>query len=97
MEIIAVVIILWLSWLTVLTGIEIKSLQSTVKKQQEQIDELYQQNNRLSELTVYMNQVSVDIANKVIRIEEKVDSDSERIKTLEMETRVINYKNSITS
>lgn len=92
-----VVIILWLSWLTVLTGIEIKSLQSTVKKQQEQIDELYQQNNRLSELTVYMNQVSVDIANKVIRIEEKVDSDSERIKTLEMETRVINYKNSITS
>ena len=48
-------------------------LNKTVNKQQEQIDELKQQNIRLVQLTVHMNQVSIDIAKKVISIEERVD------------------------
>lgn len=51
----------------------IHELRSTVNKQQEQIDGLYQQNTRLFRMTTDLNQVSMDIANKAISIEERVD------------------------
>ena len=73
MELITGIIIIWLSWITVMVGIEIEYLKSTVNKQQEQIDGLYQQNTRLFRMTTDLNQVSMDIANKVISIEERVD------------------------
>lgn len=101
MEILFAVIIIWLSWITVVVFVENKSLKLTIDSQQKQIDDL---NNHTIEISKDQNLVNIgiinickDIAKKVISIEEKVDSDSERIKTLEMEVRVINYKNSITS
>lgn len=52
----------------------IDNLKSTVNKQQEQIDELKQQNIELIELCCHMNKASMDIAKKVMSIEERVDN-----------------------
>ena len=73
MELITGIIIIWLSWITVMVGIEIQYLKSTVNKQQEQIDELINKHNTTISILKDMNQVSKDIANKVISIEERVD------------------------
>lgn len=95
------IVVMWfgISGICIFLGLQIDNLKSTIKKQQEQIDKL---NNYITSDTQYRINIGIinickDIAKKVISIEEKVDSDSERIKTLEMEVRVINYKNSITS
>lgn len=54
-------------------GTCIDKLEDKINKQQKQIDELYQQNIRLVELTNHMTQASMDIATKVIDIEKRVD------------------------
>ena len=73
MELITGIIIIWLSWITVMVGIEIEYLKSTVNKQQEQIDELMRKTSsqlNLIELVIDLNKA---IATKVISIEERVD------------------------
>lgn len=52
----------------------INNIISTVNKQQEQIDELINKHNTTISILKDMNQVSKDIANKVISIEERVDN-----------------------
>jgi len=68
-------------------GTCIDKLESTVNKQQEQIDfkqkqieilgksiiELGWQDIKLSQLCSHMNQASMDIATKVVSIEERID------------------------
>ena len=96
-----VIVIMWfgISGICIFLGSQIDNLKSTIKRQQKQIDCLNNHINSDTQDRINIDIIDIckDIANKVISIEEKVDSDSERIKTLEMETRVINYKNSITS
>jgi len=57
----------------ILLGMRLISLVKTVNKQQEQIDELINKHNTTISILKDMNQVSKDIANKVISIEERVD------------------------
>lgn len=93
-----VIVILWfgISGICIFLGLQINNLKSTVKNQQVQIDELNRfiinRSESQDKINKGMLEIYEHIANKVIRIEEKVDSDSERIKTLEMEiNRMILY------
>ena len=65
--------ILWLSWATVMAGVEINSLRSKITKQQEQINELIYKHNRLIGLCKDITLVCKKIATKVIFVEEKID------------------------
>lgn len=74
MEIVIIIIIVWLSWITVMAGVEINSLKSTVNKQQKQIDELIYKHNNLIGLCKNITVVCKKIATKVVDIEKKVDN-----------------------
>lgn len=74
MEIVIAVIIIWLSWITIMAGVEINSLKSTVNKQQEQIDIIIVKHNDLNTICKAMNKVSIDIATKVVDIENRIDN-----------------------
>ena len=52
----------------------IDNLRSTVKKQQEQIDIIIVKHNELNTICKAMNKVSMDIATKVVEIENRIDN-----------------------
>lgn len=78
MEILIAVIIIWLSWITVVVFVENKSLKLTIDSQQKQIDDL---NNHIIEISKGQYNIDngiikicEDIAKKVMSIEERVDA-----------------------
>ena len=65
MEIIIALIILWLICLSVITGIEMVNLKSTVKKQQEQIDLL---NTKCNQLAGICNDITTGVISELTPI-----------------------------
>lgn len=91
-----VIVILWfgISGVCIFLGLQIDRLKSTVKKQQELIDELncfiINRGKSQDKINMGMVEISENIAKKVVSIEEKVE-------TIETKVSLIIVKNSITN
>lgn len=77
MEIVIVVMWFGISGICIFLGLQIDNLKSTIKKQQELIDELncfiINRNEFQDKINMGMVDISENIAKKVVSIEEKVD------------------------